>query len=121
MRGIVADDDPLIRMVLRVALEAHGVEVVEAASGEEAIAEVDSVDFGILDARMPGLPLLETIAGLRAHRQVPVLVISGGRLDDDLPDDVEHLMKPIELSVFLSAVDRLLESPRVHLGDEAAS
>jgi len=119
-RGLVADDDPLIRMVLRSALEGHGVEVTEAASGAEAIAAVQTVDFAIVDARMPGLPLLETIAGLRTHRRVPVLVISGGPSHEGLPADVDHLMKPIELAVFLSAVDRLLEASNVDRGEAAS-
>lgn len=119
-RVLVADDDPLIRMVLRSALEEHGVEVAEAASGAEAIAAAHTVDLAVVDARMPGLSLLETIVGLRSQRRIPVLVISGAWLDDNLPDDVAYLMKPIELADFLSAVDRLLEVSTVHRGDKAA-
>ncbi|MDP9026181.1 MAG: hypothetical protein M3N46_01320, partial [Actinomycetota bacterium] len=59
--------------------------------------------------------------GLRAHRRVPLLVISGGRLDNNLPDDVERLTKPIELPVFLGAVDRLLEVSAFHRDGEPAS
>lgn len=115
-RCLVADDDPLIRMVLRSALEAHGVEVSEAASGTEALALAHTVDFAVIDARMPGLPLLQTIAGLRTQRRVPVLVISGDPPNESLPADVDSLMKPVELSVFLSAVDQLLTASSLQAG-----
>ncbi len=83
-RGLVADDDPLIRMVLRLALEGHGVEVDEATS------------------------------------EIPVLVISGAPPNEGLPADVEHLMKPIELSDFVRAVDRML-TRATRLAGRAAS
>jgi DNA-binding response OmpR family regulator len=109
-RGLVADDDDLIRVVMRAALESHGVMVVEAATGEAAVAAADSLDFAIVDARMPGLSLVDTIFGLRARSRIPILVMSGAPPDAELPTDVEYLAKPLDLQLFLTAVDRLIVS-----------
>ncbi len=108
VRGLVADDDDLIRVVMRAALEEHGVTVVEASSGAAAVAARDSVDFAIIDARMPGMPLEDTIAGLRARTPLPLLVMSGVAPSPGLPPDVSYLAKPLDLRLFLETVDRLI-------------
>lgn len=114
LRGLVADDDPLIRKVMRGALESHGIDVVEASSGEEAVAVADSVDFAVIDARMPGLSLADTVAALRARHRIPLLVISGGIPGQHLSPDIDYLMKPFDLDVFLSSVDRLVATAMAH-------
>jgi DNA-binding response OmpR family regulator len=117
VRGVVADDDSLIRSVVRAALEEHGFSIVEASSGAEAIAASRSVEFAIIDARMPGLSLAATVAGLRAERWMPILVISGGTPSDELPVDVSYLSKPFDLAALLSSLDTLTRS----LADRAGS
>jgi DNA-binding response OmpR family regulator len=117
VRGVVADDDSLIRSVVRAALEEHGFSIVEAASGAEAIAASSSVDFAVVDARMPGLSLAETVAALRAERWMPILVISGAAPNDGLPADASYLTKPFDLAALLSSVDELIRS----LTDRAGS
>lgn len=117
-RCLVADDDVLVRTVIRVALEDRGITVVEASSGATAIAVADSVDFAVIDARMPGLSLAETIAGLRANRALPLLVVSGGAPASRLPADVAFMLKPIELEPFLAAVDRLTTAAAVSAGTD---
>lgn len=69
---LVADDEPILRRLLRRVLEAGGWRVLMASDGDEA-AEVlacdpDGVAVVVLDLRMPpggGLPLVERIHGLR--------------------------------------------------------
>jgi DNA-binding response OmpR family regulator len=54
-RVFVVDDDPGIRMICRFNLVAAGLEVLEAADGEEAreILEREQVDVLLLDVMMP--------------------------------------------------------------------
>lgn len=67
LRILIADDEPLIRMDLRQALEGLGYEVVaEARDGAEAIqmAGTSSPDLCILDVKMPvkdGIEAMEAI------------------------------------------------------------
>jgi two-component system nitrogen regulation response regulator GlnG len=76
-RVLVADDEPGIRFVLRETLEEAGHEVVEAASGDEALAALASGDFAIafLDIRMPGPSGLELLAQVKASGSDASVVI----------------------------------------------
>ena len=112
---LVADDDALIRLVLRRALELNGYEVSEANDGNSAIpvAVQESIDIMILDARMPGPTLAQTFAELRRVRpELPVLILSG--LAEAPPQAGEpktaFLTKPVDTHMLLSTVAELLSS-----------
>lgn len=109
-RTLVVDDDALVRAVLRTALERIGHDVTEAASGESAVSATELVPFDlvIIDARMPGLSLEESLLGIRevgTHRP-GILVISGASVDGQLLEthNAGYLAKPVDLRDFLSAV-----------------
>ena len=61
---LTADDDATTRAFLRTSLEAAGLAVLEAASGEEAIRLFveHRPDLVLLDVAMPGLDGLATCA-----------------------------------------------------------
>src|SRR5205823_5236936 len=71
-RIFIVDDSPMFREMLRSIAEADGdITVVgEAATGEEAIAQVASLlpDLVTVDIEMPGVGGLGTIAQLMTHR-----------------------------------------------------
>lgn len=65
---LVADDDPLVRTVLRMALSGMGLDVVEARSSDEirAVDPERPLALVVLDVNMPGGGVesnLATIAG----------------------------------------------------------
>lgn len=109
-RTLVVDDDALVRSVLRSALERIGHDVTEASAGESAVSASELVPFDlvIVDARMPGLSLDETLTGIRgAGTHHPgILVISGAPVDGTLLEthNAGYLAKPVDLRDFLSAV-----------------
>ena len=79
---LVVDDDPLVRAVARRSLEAHGLEVVLATRGEEALTRVredaDSLLAVVLDLTMPGLDGPATLAALRRLcPRLPIILSSG--------------------------------------------
>ncbi len=83
--ALVVDDDELVRMIVREALEQSGLEVCEAASGVQALELfADSrPDIVVLDVMMPGLDGFATCAKLRGSlggSRVPILIMTG--LDD---------------------------------------
>jgi DNA-binding NarL/FixJ family response regulator len=77
---LVVDDHAIVRAGLRRLLkEWKGVDVVEAASGEAALAAVrdQSPDLVILDLNLPSLGGLELLRRLlRAHPGIRILVFS---------------------------------------------
>src|SRR5438093_5806484 len=77
-RILVVDDEPQIGRALRVALTAHGYEVVVAVNGEQALdsAATTPPDAVILDLGLPGLDGLEVCRALREWTAVPILVLS---------------------------------------------
>jgi len=77
-RILVVDDEAQIRKFLRIALEAHGLTVVEAASGAEAIAKcvTDQPQLVILDLGLPDQDGKSLIGRIREWSEVPILVLS---------------------------------------------
>jgi DNA-binding NarL/FixJ family response regulator len=82
LRAVLADDHHFSREGLRGILEADGIEVVgEAADGAEAVRLTASLapDVVVLDLRMPGSTVGETISGIAATghgARVVVLTVS---------------------------------------------
>jgi two-component system cell cycle sensor histidine kinase/response regulator CckA len=67
---LVADDEGLVRTLLRDALHAHGYRVWLAADGEEAVElfrqNQEAIGLALLDVRMPRRNGPETLTALRA-------------------------------------------------------
>lgn len=74
---LVVDDEPAIRESLAFALKREGFAVVEAASLKEARARLDEhPDLVILDLVLPDGNGLDFLRALRAHSDVPVIVLT---------------------------------------------
>jgi PAS domain S-box-containing protein len=84
---LLVDDDPVARLLTATALGERNWRVVEAGSGEQALALFAEThpQAVVLDAVMPGMDGFRTCEQLRAlpgGESVPVLMLTG--LDDDL-------------------------------------
>ncbi len=75
---LVIDDEPQIRRLLRVTLEAGGYRVAEAATGEDGIVQTAQrrPDVVILDLGLPDLSGVEVLQRLREWSRVPVVILS---------------------------------------------
>ncbi|MEE4637295.1 MAG: response regulator transcription factor [Wenzhouxiangella sp.] len=79
---IVADDHPLFREALSLALRQALGDVVIAQAGnmdelQQVSAEEDSVDLVLLDLHMPGVQGFSALVYLRAHHpELPVCLVS---------------------------------------------
>jgi two-component system nitrogen regulation response regulator NtrX len=82
---MVVDDEQGVRDSIKVILGDEGYSVVEAATGEEALASVprEKPDGVLLDIWMPGMDGLETLEGLKQRdSDLPVVIMSGhGNID----------------------------------------
>jgi len=79
---LVVDDDISFRLTTCEALKATGFNVIEASSGEEALAILDNTlpDLFLLDGIMPvidGFELCKLIRERRNTRNTPVIMLTG--------------------------------------------
>ena len=80
-RVLLAEDDRFLRRAAEARLRRHGLEVLTAADGEEAlrIARAEPLDLVLLDVVMPKLQGFEVLKALKqdvATARVPVIVLS---------------------------------------------
>ncbi|MEV0247314.1 response regulator transcription factor [Nocardia sp. NPDC050712] len=122
MRVLIADDDPVVREVVRRYLERDGLTVVEAADGPtaaKALAKHD-LDLAVLDVMMPppdGIELCRTVRAVDQDVAIILLTALGEEEDRVIglsagADD--YLTKPFsprELALRVAAVLRRIRQP----------
>lgn len=89
-RILIIDDEPQLRKLVRVTLEAAAFEVREAETGLSGISETAFLkpDLLVLDLGLPDLDGAEVVRRIREWSDVPILVLS---VRDDSRDKVESL------------------------------
>ena len=77
-RVLVVDDEPQIQRFLKPALTAAGYEVIQAATGAEALkfAATAAPDVVILDLGLPDMDGKDVVAKLRGWSEVPIVILS---------------------------------------------
>jgi two-component system KDP operon response regulator KdpE len=111
-RILVVDDEPPIRRLLRTSLVSQGFQIVEAATGREALDEVGKArpDLIVLDLGLPDMQGQEVIRLLRGQgSSVPIVVLSS-RTDEtgkvealDLGAD-DYVTKPFGTDELLARI-----------------
>ena len=78
LNALVVDDEPQIRRLLAVSLEANGYRVTTANNGNEGmvLAAQHRPDVIILDLGLPDLSGLEVLKRLREWTQTPVIILT---------------------------------------------
>lgn len=112
-RVLIADDDPIIRMDIRMILENDGYEVVgEAADGIEAVAvcEIEKPDIVIMDIQMPlfnGLKAAELIN----EKQLCdcIIILTAYAMDHYVKDAIKmnimgYIVKPVSAQRLLPEI-----------------
>ncbi len=100
---LVVDDDQRLRALLQKYLSSNGFRVSAAADAEEARNLMKSMAFDllILDVMMPGESGLDLTRAVRAHSQVPILILTARGESEDRIAGLEngaddYLPKPFE-------------------------
>lgn len=123
-RILVVEDDTSLRQWIDFELSFDGYEVIQAADGAQALAEVDrqeSLDLILLDVQLPGMDGFEIcsrIQQLPAMSAVPVIFLTArASLDDKLngfsAGAVDYLTKPFKMAELKARVLALMRSKAV--------
>lgn len=119
---MLVEDEDAVRMFGARALRNKGYNVVEAASGEEALdilkSDADTIDVLVTDVVMPGLDGPTMIRQVReSHPEMKVIFISGytedsfrKRLDED-SGEIHFLPKPFTLQQLAGVVKEVMADP----------
>ena len=116
MKALVVDDDPDLLPLLALVLRQAGFLVVEATSGERALALVaeEVPDVVILDANLPRIDGFEVCRRLRAAGDsTPVLMLTVRSDEEDVVRGLEqgaddYLTKPFSPRTLLARVRALV-------------
>ena len=118
-RILCIEDDPGMRMSVRLILEYEGYEVDEAVDGKEGVDQAlkKPPDLIVCDIRMPGLDGFETLEELRKHKStahVPFVFLTGEDPRTHLRKGMnlgasDFILKPIDANDFIKAVQVRLE------------
>ena len=115
-RILIVDDDAALLRLLSLRLRGEGHEVMEADSGEAALARLDQElpQLLVTDLRMHGMDGLQLFEAVhRRHPLLPVLMLTA---HGTIPDAVKalqrgvfgYLAKPFEARTLMAEVDRAL-------------
>lgn len=112
---LIADDDRLVLATLAEGLRRAGHTVLEAASGEEAIAIAGEQppDLAILDMRMPGRSGVDVAVWLRERTDTPFIFLSAYGDTAAVEEAVRagalgYLVKPLDVQQILPTIDAAL-------------
>jgi DNA-binding response OmpR family regulator len=116
---LVEDDESIGRLVTQYLQQRDGWRVLWLRSGEEAVAELrrHPVRLVVLDIGLPGIDGFEVCRRMRAHSQVPIVMLTAR---DEEPDRVagfelgadDYVSKPFsprELAARIKAILRRAE------------
>jgi two-component system KDP operon response regulator KdpE len=78
MNILIIDDEPQIRKLLKISLEANGYKTFDAQSGREGLiqAAMAKPDLVILDLGLPDEDGLEILKQIREWSKIPVIVLT---------------------------------------------
>jgi CheY-like chemotaxis protein len=125
---LVVDDDSAVRLLCRANLEGSGFRVVEAADGDEAVAQVhaerpDAILLDIMMPRLSGWEVAGTLLRDRATDAIPIIFISALTGPDQRMRALElgavgYVTKPFDPTSLGPTVNELLD--RIERGERSA-
>lgn len=108
---VIIDDEPQIRKVLSIALEASNFKVVEAENGNNGIVQTatNHPQVVILDLGLPDRDGLSVIKELRTWTDVPIIILSVRNSEEDIVNALDlgaddYLTKPFNTSELLARI-----------------
>jgi two-component system, OmpR family, response regulator len=122
---LIEDDDSIGQLVKRYLEQQDGWRVLWLRSGEEAIAELrrHAVRLVVLDIGLPGIDGFEVCRRMRAHSNVPIVMLTAR---DEEPDRVaglelgadDYVPKPFSPRELAARIKAILRRADQRSGDE---
>lgn len=114
---LLADDDDLLRDLVKDVLEEEGYKIYEAGDGDMAIDlfwEHQEIALAILDIMMPGSDGLEVLKQIREKSDIPVLMLtalgdSGSELNCLRSGANDFVSKPFHYDILVERIKNLLK------------
>ena len=113
---LVVDDDTRIRALLNRYLTENGFRVTVAADGAEAQRKLAGLDFDliIMDVMMPGESGIDVTRGLRAIKNVPIIMLTALAESDNRIAGLEagaddYLAKPFDPRELVLRINNILK------------
>jgi two-component system chemotaxis response regulator CheY len=119
---LIVDDSEAIRSIIKVYLNWHSFEFVEAGDGERAwqLMQLLPVDLVIADINMPGLDGIEFVRRVRSSssnlKEVPVILLTGDKSEELKQRGLDagancFARKPITSNTLVELVRKHLPTP----------
>jgi DNA-binding response OmpR family regulator len=112
---LLVEDDPSVREAVAMALEGDGHRVTTAATGDEAVERWRRrrPDLVLLDVMLPGRDGFDVCRAIRAHDQVPIIMLTARSDPIDVVVGLEsgaddYVTKPFETRVLLARIKAVL-------------
>jgi DNA-binding response OmpR family regulator len=115
---LVADDEEIVRELVKVTIGADDFNVVEAADGDEAwsLIQEHKPSLVLLDVRMPGRTGLEILSAIRSDTSLAgtkVIILTASALPTDMAAGLTsgadfYLTKPFSPRDLLARLDEAL-------------
>ena len=112
---LIVEDEEAIRGFIKVNLKRNNFDVIEAASGEEALEKLnDTVDIVLLDVMLPGINGYEVCARAREKfPQLGVIILTAKGQEENKIEGLEagaddYIVKPFSPKELLARINSLL-------------
>ena len=126
-RILLVEDEESYRDPLTYQLSREGYEVIAVGNGLDALEafDADGADLVLLDLMLPGLSGTEVCRRLRAHSNVPVIMLTAKDSEIDKVVGLEigaddYVTKPYSLRELLARVRAVLRRQQVPVEDDDA-
>ena len=118
---LLVDDEEALRTVIADRLGEIGYQVIQTASGEQALAELERFAFDVIvsDLRLPGIDGREVIGkALERYPGIVAIVITGYGTVKDAVDAIKRgasdfLAKPFEFDEMMHVLQKSMEQRRL--------
>ncbi len=124
---LVVDDVDIMRTTCKRTLEKEGYEVIDSASGQEALKRLpsDGVDVAVLDIRMPGISGVDLLRKIKTDWPETEVIMMTAYSDADMAEESLNLgasallTKPFEdIDVLRKTVRKSMARVKLRRGQE---
>lgn len=113
---LIVDDEPGIRQLIRLFLERHHYDVIEAKNGNEGLDALaaNQIDLIVLDLMLPDIYGMDLCKNVRETSNVPIIMLTAvhGEMNVVLGFEAgadDYVEKPFSPQVLLSRIQAILK------------